>query len=851
MDDIFEEARGRVCEGLIRQMLPRVNGSYTDRDEFFTLNPTRQDHHVGSFHININTGVWCDHSDSGKAGQKCEGGDFIDLIAKMNGISTIEAARLITGNTKNYSYQVAEKKQEEKKYEPVKTPIPETTECVNSLYEHVKGEFFVKKWGDPTGITKYKNIKGEIQFLVVRFERPKKEDEIKREKNDIMFYLTKEDKWKAGRHPDLKPFTLAGIDTIQGNKLPILIVEGEKKYKAASRALAGKLCVITWVGGCKAIKDSNWDELNELLKGSDRTVYYWPDADSQKDKNGNLIPVDSQPGMTAAFYVKSIITQTKILDVYRYKPIQDDPHGWDCADYYKEGGDLENFITEYAPQNQIDAKIDPFQIYRAFIDDYYQHDNLCQFTGWYWFYDQKNHYYKRVEKSDIACNLQHWLIDTGLLFQIGAKKETTEFISKTMSFITRHSNGYIVDNPFRDAAVSPLVHFANGAVEFTKEGTQWYDRAKYGEDMFRRQFPVACLDISVDYNNYKDVKPETDFPAFYYFVKDMIPKEYLTTLDAAGRQKCIDDTLRYFSEIIAYTISAVKQNEYVFGLYGNERTGKSFFISIIKKLIGANFCSERRIEDLDNRFALSGLWDKKVYIEPDLKTRQPLPEDFIKAYCGEQITTIEAKNKDQIDGVKMSLAMFFVSNYEFVVKGNEGINRRLMLVPFKNKIEKHDTRLLDKICGEYEHGQESGEMEGETFDERPGLIALALNGYDSYIENGAKLHIPAWVQKYMTDWEIDTNSTLQFIMDIFVEPKNSDSMERRDLYKRYTDWCNGESRKYLGKKNFLEEVRKTGLMREYRVNGSWYLQWAGYDETEKTEPVKPVEKPADQMNIPF
>jgi phage/plasmid-associated DNA primase len=151
----------------------------------------------------------------------------------------------------------------------------------------------------------------------------------------------------------------------------------------------------------------------------------------------------------------------------------------------------------------------------------------------------------------------------------------------------------------------------------------------------------------------------------------MIPREFIDGAKPEDIAKVIYDTLMYFAQILAYTISSTKPNEYIFGLYGNERTGKSFFVSIVKKLIGVQFCSERSIEEMNNnRFAISSLWGKKVYIEPDLKTRQSLPEAFIKAHAGETITTIEAKNKDAVDGVKMSLAMYFGSNYEFYVHGN-------------------------------------------------------------------------------------------------------------------------------------------------------------------------------------
>jgi phage/plasmid-associated DNA primase len=254
-------------------------------------------------------------------------------------------------------------------------------------------------------------------------------------------------------------------------------------------------------------------------------------------------------------------------------------------------------------------------------------------------------------------------------------------------------------------------------------------------------------------------------------------------------------------------------------------------VKIIKKLVGDEFCSERRADDLTNRFAISGLWEKKVYIEPDLDTRQPLPESFIKAYVGEQITTIEEKMQKPMDGVKMSLAMFFVSNYQFHVKGIDGIERRLVLIPFENEIKNHDTRLLKKIIGECPHGIESPGHDGEVFDERPGLIALALQGWDAYRDNDFIIKMPEWIIRRKEAWVKEANSVARFIQETIVDPNTTTPIPRDDMYSSYTGWCRGEGMKELGKKNFAEEVRKDGRIREFK-QGKTYFQFMGNDTSD-------------------
>jgi len=85
--------------------------------------------------------------------------------------------------------------------------------------------------------------------------------------------------------------------------------------------------------------------------------------------------------------------------------------------------------------------------------------------------------------------------------------------------------------------------------------------------------------------------------------------------------------------------------------------------------------------------------------------------------------------------------MFFLSNHNFKVTSSpEGIERRLIYVPFKRSIplDELDRTLLDKIIGQAKKGKESGEFKGMTFDERPAMLALALNGFELFIENNFK-----------------------------------------------------------------------------------------------------------------
>lgn len=807
MNDIFEAARNKIGPSLIHSFF-NSEGSYSRAGEYYILSPLRADKSVGSFHINESSGQWFDHGSG-------EGGDFIELVSRARGVKLNEAADQIIRESggvfiESSDYEKKSKSVKKKYSKPV--IIPDTSESKKSLKKRVNSEWCLKNWGKPKVISRYFNKYGDWVFCVCRFESEKKSTDKKRSKNDILFYLGDDGKWNSKWHEDLKPFPPFGVHNLKDNNLPVLIVEGEK----CGRISVPGYNVISWIGGTANVSKTDWSELRR------REVYIWPDADSAMDKNNEyFLSREQQPGMKAAFYIKSQLPKAKILEIYRHKPIEDLPGGWDLADHVEEGGDPEQFIEDYTPHKSISVEIDPYQVYRKFIEDFYDFDSLEQVSGGFWIYDRESHFWRRTLKSDIISNFQRWLEDTGLQWIISKKQKATTFINDTKQYIDRHSTGYISNNPFKESAVSPYVHMRNGAIQISKESIDWIPRGKYEESHFKSMYPINCMDFEFDHDKYKDneIDPKKDCPAFYFFVKEMIPRKYMESLSPAEREKAINDSINFFAQIIAYCISPIKPNEYFFGIYGNQRTGKTFLLKIIKSIIGKEFCVERQISDMDNRFASSVLWGKKVFIEPDLKTRQPLPEDFIKAYAGEQEITVEEKNLPAVDGVRTSIAMFFVSNYEFHTRGLEGLSRRMVMIPYKNDIKKHDARLLDKILGEIKHGPESGELDGEKFDERPAILSMAMKAWERFCDNDYLIESPEWAQREKDIWLIESNSVAKFLEETYFNNVGKTTVSRNEIHDSYKSWCTDEGRKPLGKKNFYEEVRRDSRIIELRLGG--------------------------------
>ena len=80
----------RRASGQMRAILSHlIPGGVVRGEEYIVRNPTRTDRRPGSFKINLRTGHWADFATGDR------GGDVISLVAYVNRIGQLEAARLI------------------------------------------------------------------------------------------------------------------------------------------------------------------------------------------------------------------------------------------------------------------------------------------------------------------------------------------------------------------------------------------------------------------------------------------------------------------------------------------------------------------------------------------------------------------------------------------------------------------------------------------------------------------------------------------------------------------------------------------------------------------------------------
>jgi hypothetical protein len=178
----------------------KAPGAYWDGSEFFTLNPLRNDKHVGSFSVNADTGKFYDFADG----------------------------------TRGHISQLMD--------DTVRTP--------ETLPEVASQDWATNKWGRYVAHWYYQDPAGHIIGADVRYEQTAGG------KNIIPFHKAG-NRWKAG-HAKAESRPLYNLHELQQKPaVPVLIVEG---CKAADAGYAG-MVTVTWPGGCKAVSKADWGPL--------------------------------------------------------------------------------------------------------------------------------------------------------------------------------------------------------------------------------------------------------------------------------------------------------------------------------------------------------------------------------------------------------------------------------------------------------------------------------------------------------------------------------------------------------------------------------------------------------------
>lgn len=176
-------------------------------------------------------------------------------------------------------------------------------------------DFNHPKAGSPKNVYEYRNQANEIVNFICRFQPNDGE------KFFIPYSLTSEG-WRWKQIPENRPIFRG--ERLKNPAQQVVICEGEKTAHAAEQLLPSCV-VISWAGGAKAVKKTDWSPLANYEK-----VAIWPDND--------------EPGMQAANQIAGILQKLGVKKITIAHIPPEFKKGWDAADAAEEGLNAVDFL---------------------------------------------------------------------------------------------------------------------------------------------------------------------------------------------------------------------------------------------------------------------------------------------------------------------------------------------------------------------------------------------------------------------------------------------------------------------------------------------------------------------------
>ncbi|MGE6344107.1 phage/plasmid primase, P4 family [Bacillus mycoides] len=262
------------------------------------------------------------------------------------------------------------------------------------------------------------------------------------------------------------------------------------------------------------------------------------------------------------------------------------------------------------------------------------------------------------------------------------------------------------------------------------------------------------------------------------------------------------ELINYLQKAIGYSLTGVTKEQVMFFLFGNGRNGKSTFINIIQDLLGDygrqtnsdTFLKKRNDSGINNDVArLDGA---RFVSAVESEEGQQLSEALVKQITGGEKMSARFLRQEYFEFTP-EFKVFFTTNHKPIVKGSdEGIWRRIMLIPFTITIpkDKIDYDLPDKLA-----------------KEMPGVLRWAVEGCMKWQTEG--LRAPEAVKAATAEYREDMDILAPFI-DENCTVNSSVRIEAKSMYENYTKWCYQNNELELKNRAFYRQLEVRGFKKE-------------------------------------
>jgi len=272
-----------------------------------------------------------------------------------------------------------------------------------------------------------------------------------------------------------------------------------------------------------------------------------------------------------------------------------------------------------------------------------------------------------------------------------------------------------------------------------------------------------------------------------------------------------DPELVAFMQRLAGYVLVGGNTEQVFPIFhGKGANGKSTFVEALRRIMGdyagtapPQAFTNSRDSSVAKSAALASLAGTRLVTLAETQEGQGLDEGMVKSTTGGEPIPCCFKYGPWFS-FQPQFTPWLSTNHRPRIRGtDDGIWRRLRLVPFAVSIPKHeqDPDLGDKL-----------------WEERAGILSWAVEGCRQWREQG--LSAPAAVADATREYRGEEDTVAQFV-DECCERDPDARVGNGDLYSTYREWCERNGSRAFGRQKFTPRMKALGFVQKNDGRRYW------------------------------
>jgi len=292
------------------------------------------------------------------------------------------------------------------------------------------------------------------------------------------------------------------------------------------------------------------------------------------------------------------------------------------------------------------------------------------------------------------------------------------------------------------------------------------------------------------------------------FVEDLPCPRWESFLD----QVFVSDmeTIESVQRLLGYTLTGLITEEVLVICFGYGSNGKSVFNNVIQRIMGGysrtappSLLAARRADDSSPRNDLAALAGARYVSVNELQAGDRLDEQVVKQLAGREAIAARFLHKEFFEYMPTFTAWLRTNHKPIITGEDDGIWRRLVLIPFQRKFEAHEQDPL---------------LETKLMEERDGILMWMLKGVRMYLKDG--LRLSPRIKSEAARYRKDSDLIGEFLADKTEADPNA-KLNQGTLYEGFQDWCKANGLRQHSKKTFTQRLAERGFG-EGRSNGVRY-----------------------------